>query len=263
MIIIGQDARVPVRLITSAGANATGIAVGDILNGTAQFIKSNGTKNSLAINGGSWIEVDSVQSPGLYQLVIPFGINSVAGPVQYSVYPAATAFTAFVGTETATVDLAAIKAKTDLIPASPATETTSLSIKAKTDNLPASPAATGDITAATVSIKGAQDLSISTIAGGVSFVSNADNLHAIRQAIAGAGNDPWLSVLSGYSVPGTMGYALRMIHQVLAGKSKISINDDRLIVYDLDGTTILASWYLRNENGKPSIYDIKERLPVG
>lgn len=242
MIIIGQDARVPVRLITSAGANATGIAAGDILNGTAQFIKSNGTKNSLAINGGSWIEVDSVQSPGLYQLVIPFGINSVAGPVQYSVYPAATAFTAFVGTETATVDLAAIKAKTD--------------------NLPASPAATGDITAATVSIKGAQDLSISTIAGGVSFVSNADNLHAIRQAIAGAGNDPWTSLLSAYSTPGTMGYALRIMNAVLTGRSKISLSDDRLIVYDQDGITVLAQWYLKNSNGQPSLYNIVERSPV-
>lgn len=247
MIIVNQTAQLPVRLITAAGAPATNIAAADILNGVAQIIKGDNTTNTIAVvNGSTWIEVDSNQSPGLYHLRLTPGINTVLGPLQYTIYPSATAFTAFVGTESVVTD-----------------NTADISaIKAKTDNLPANPAATSDITAATTSIKGAQDLSISTIAGGTSFVSNSDNLHAIRLAIAGAGSDPWASLLSAYTTPGTMGYSLRVIQQVLAGKSSISINNDRLLVYDTDGSTILAQFYLTNENNQPSLYNIKNRVPV-
>lgn len=269
MVIVGQQAELPVKLFTAAGASATGIVAADILNGVAQFVKSNNTKNNITIsNGSNWIEIDSVQSPGLYHLIIPFGVNSVVGPVQYTIYPSATAFTPFVGADYAMDAPAkeststAIKAKTDLIPASPASETTLAAVKAKTDLLPGVPASQGDVTGAVTSIKGAQDLSISTIAGGASFVSNTDNLHAIKLAIAGAGSDPWASLLSTYTTPGTMGYSLRVIQQVLAGKSKISLANDRLIVYDTDGITVLAQWYLKNSNGNPSIYDITQREPV-
>lgn len=269
MVIVGQQTELPVRLVTAAGANATGIVAADILNGVAQFVKSNNTKNNITLsNGSNWLEIDSVQSPGLYHMIIPFVVNSVVGPIQYTIYPTATAFTAFVGADYAMDAPAkeststAIKAKTDLIPASPASETTLAAVKAKTDNLPATPASQGDVTGATTSIKGAQDLSISTIAGGTSFVSNTDNLHAIKQAIAGAGSDPWASLLSTYTTPGTMGYSLRVIQQVLAGKSKISLANDRLVVYDTDGITVLAQWHLKNSNGNPSIYDITQREPV-
>lgn len=48
-------------------------------------------------------------------------------------------------------DIAAIKAKTDLLPASPASEVTSAAVKAKTDLLPASPAS--EVTSAAVKAK--------------------------------------------------------------------------------------------------------------
>jgi len=269
MVIVGQQAELPVRLVTAAGANATGIVAADILNGVAQFVKSNNTKNNITLsNGSNWLEIESVQSPGLYHIIIPFGVNSVVGPIQYTIYPTAAAFTAFVGADYAMDAPAkeatslAIKVKTDTLPASPANEVTVAAIKAKTDNLPATPASQSDVTGATTSIKGAQDLSISTIAGGTGFVSGTDNLHAIKQAIAGAGSDPWTSVLSTYNTPGTMGYSLRRVLQALVGKSKITIDSDRLVIYDLDGATILDQFYLKNENGQPSIYNIKERAPV-
>lgn len=273
MVIVGQQAELPVRLLTAAGANATGIVAADILNGVAQFVKSNNTKNNITLsNGSNWLEIDSVQSPGLYHIIIPFGVNTVVGPIQYTIYPSAAAFTAFVGADYAMDAPAkeatslAIKAKTDLITADPATETTSLAIKAKTDLLPGIPASQGDVTSGVTStisaIRGNENITISAIAGGTSFVSNTDNLHAIKLAIGGAGSDPWTSTLSTYNTPGSMGYTLRRVLQALVGKSKITISNDRLVIYDLDGATVLDQFYLKDSNGQPSLYNVTQKEPV-
>lgn len=269
MVIVGQQTELPVRLVTAAGANATGIVAADILNGVAQFVKSNNTKNNITLsNGSNWLEIDSVQSPGLYHIIIPFGVNSVVGPIQYTVYPAATAFTAFVGADYAMdapakeATSTAIKAKTDLIPASPASETTLAAVKAKTDNLPATPASQGDVTGAVTSIKGAQDLSISTIAGGTSFVSNADNLHAIKLAIGAGGASPWDELVANHLTSGTFGDAVRLIRQAVAGDQKIDTINFRLQILGEDKTTVIKEFYLLDENNQPSINNVKIRRQV-
>lgn len=269
MVIVGQQAEVPVRLITAAGADATGILPADILNTSAQFIKSNNTKNNISLGAGSnWLEIDSVQSPGLYHLIIPFGVNSVVGPVQYTVYPAAAAFTAFVGADYAMDSPAkeatslAIKTKTDLITSDPATETTSLAIKAKTDLIPGVPASQGDVTGAVTSIKGAQDLSISTIAGAALFNSATDNLHAIKLAIGAGGTSPWDELVANHLTSGTFGEAIRLIKQACAGDQKIDTVNFRLQILGEDKTTVIKEFYLLDENNQPSVNNVKIRKGV-
>jgi len=67
-------------------------------------------------------------------------------------------------------DTAAVKTKTDNLPASPANEATSTAIKAKTDALPPDPADASDVaagvSAAVVAIKGADNRDLSQLAGG-------------------------------------------------------------------------------------------------
>lgn len=261
MIKQSTQTRLPVRLLTPAGANATGILPAAVLNGSAQIVTSDGNKSTIAlINNTNWFEVDSVQSPGLYHLQVSATDTNTIGNLQYTIYPSGVAFLPFVASDTVDIDISAIKAKTDNLPASPASEVTSTAIKAKTDLIPATPASQADVTAARDAIRGAQNLDISTIAGGNTFVANTDNLHQIK--ISAGGTDPWASLVSTYNTPGTLGYAVKMIQQVLAGNSKITVDNKRLVVYDVDGTTILGQWYLKNETGAPSIFSIYERTKV-
>jgi hypothetical protein len=99
MILQSTTVRLPVKLQTSTGTAATGIVVGDVLNSIAQIIKSDGTTASITISGTTWYEISSTQSPGLYHLVVPGSALNLLGPVQYTIYPSATAFNEFVGTE--------------------------------------------------------------------------------------------------------------------------------------------------------------------
>ncbi|RTK98746.1 MAG: hypothetical protein EKK57_11255 [Proteobacteria bacterium] len=159
-------------------------------------------------------------------------------------------------------DVAAIKAKTDNLPASPANEVTSTAIKAKTDLIgTVAVASQSDVNAARDSIKGIQLLDISTIAGGASFVSGSDNLHAIKQAI-GAGGSSWDDLLANHNLSGSFGAAIRLIQQAVAGDQKIQVGNARLQFYDVDGVTILREFYLLDENNQPSINNVKTRKKV-
>lgn len=94
-------------------------------------------------------------------------------------------------------EIAAIKAKTDNLPASPANEATLTTIagyldteiaaiKAKTDNLPAAPAATGDIPSAA-------SIATAVLTAAQSAPIQADIRKVNDIAVAGSGteNDPW------------------------------------------------------------------------
>lgn len=160
-------------------------------------------------------------------------------------------------------DVAAIKAKTDNLPASPANEVTSTAIKAKTDLIgTTSVASQADVNNARDSIKGIQLLDISTIAGGVSFVSGSDNLHAIKQAIGAGGGNSWDELLANHNLSGSFGAAIRLIQQAVAGDQKIQIGNARLQFYDTDGVTILREFYLLDENNQPSVNNVKTRKKV-
>lgn len=157
-----------------------------------------------------------------------------------------------------------IKAKTDTLPASPANEATSTAIKAKTDLIgTATVASQSDVTASTISIKGAQDLSISNIAGGASYVQGNDNLHAISQAVGGGGGtNTWDELLANHNLTGSFGAAVRLIQQAVAGDQKIVTTTARLQIMDADGVSVLREFYLLDENNQPSVNNTKYRRRV-
>lgn len=174
-----------------------------------------------AHSDGGWVEVDATNMPGLYRFDLPdavcaTGVNSVAimvkgaadmAPLTLEVELVAydpqsatslglsnldtTVGSRATQTSVDTVDdfldteIAAIKAKTDNLPASPADEATLTTIasyidtevaaiKAKTDNLPASPAAVSDIPTVNDIITGmdANSADLNTI---ISMLTDIDN----------------------------------------------------------------------------------------
>jgi hypothetical protein len=106
MIIQNTSSRLPIKLISSTGSNATGILPSDIKNNSIQIIKNDGSTSLISLTVGvNWFEIDSTQSPGLYHVLIPAGSTNLLGNLQYSVYPSATAFVSFVGTTSVGLDI--------------------------------------------------------------------------------------------------------------------------------------------------------------
>lgn len=112
MITQNSSVRVPVYLKTSLGANATGIVPANILNGIVEITKADGSTVSITLVGSgmgqNWFEIDSVQSPGLYHILLPTTATSILGPIQYTINPAATQFISVAYFETVTSNLTSI-----------------------------------------------------------------------------------------------------------------------------------------------------------
>lgn len=294
--------RLPVKLLTTTGTDPTGILPADVLNGVAQIVKGDGTTANITLNNGvNWIEIDSTQSKGLYHLVVSNAFTNVLGPIQYTIYPTATAFLTFIGVdEVITIPvvgatLAEVNAARDSIKGASNKDLTQLdtkvgtpvgasviadistvntsvgglstnitAIKAKTDNLPSDPADESQlenaIGLAVTSIKGAQSLSISDIAGGMAFVANNDNLHAIKNAMGAMGSPGavWDELRSVHVGPGTFGEAMRILVQVAKGHIKIDKFQSKLIIYKEDDTVLFQCDLLRN--GLPGGLYSDERL---
>ncbi|MEA3346965.1 MAG: hypothetical protein U9Q21_02610 [Candidatus Auribacterota bacterium] len=133
------------------------------------------------------------------------------------------------------VDTAAIKAKTDNLPASPANETTAAAIKAKTDNLPADPA--------TVTNQTSIESKLDTV-DAVADVINAktDNLPADPAATSdiSALNDITVAEIfnaaaASYTTEGSIGWVLMLIFTGAVTKWKIynDANDNDKLKVDL------------------------------
>jgi hypothetical protein len=160
-------------------------------------------------------------------------------------------------------EIAAIKAKTDLIPASPAQEGTLSTIhgkvdsvladtnmlqtdlvnggrldllvdgiKAKTDLIPASPAAVGS----------KMDIVDAPSATGKAALANA------------AADQVWDEVASGHVVPGSTGALLALVHSIQGGKQQIVGN--QLICYAADNTTEVARFNLFDAAGDPTMVSV-------
>jgi hypothetical protein len=258
MILQNQSVRLPIKLITTLGADATGIIPNDILNGIAQVVKSDGTKTSITLtSNNNWFEVDSTQSAGLYHLVLPMGATNILGPIQYTIYPQATAFTTFIGTThvvTYPTEITAIKAKTDNLPASPANESTSAAIKAKTDLIgTTSVASKTNVDDGVTSVKGTSNISLTDI-GGTGFNPNTHSLKEIATAVAsisanGIASAVWNEQVLQHLQAGSVGEALRLVRQALVGHVKLDVLNNRLIIYAEDKTTPLVTMNLKDENG--------------
>lgn len=160
-------------------------------------------------------------------------------------------------------EVAAMKAKTDLIPASPAQEGTLSTIhgkvdsiladtnmlqtdlvnggrldllvdgiKAKTDLIPASPAAAGS----------KMDIVDAPSAAGKAALANA------------AADQVWDEVASGHVAAGSTGALIGLVHSILGGKQQIVGN--QLICYAADNTTEVARFNLFDAAGDPTMVSV-------
>jgi uncharacterized protein YdeI (BOF family) len=162
-----------------------------------------------------------------------------------------------------------IKAKTDLIPASPAQEGTLSTIdgkvdsvladtnmlqvdwvnggrldllidgiKAKTDLIPASPAAVGS----------KMDIVDAPSSAGKTALANA------------AADQVWDEVASGHVASGSTGALLGLVHSILGGKQQII--DNQLICYAADNATEVARFNLFDSDGDPTMVAVYLRTRV-
>lgn len=162
-----------------------------------------------------------------------------------------------------------IKAKTDLIPASPAQEGTLSTIegkvdsvladtnmlqvdwvnsgrldllidgiKAKTDLIPASPAAVGS----------KMDIVDAPSSAGKTALANA------------AADQVWDEVASGHVASGSAGALLGLVHSILGGKQQIIGN--QLVCYAADNATEVARFNLFDSNGDPTMVSVYLRTRV-
>ena len=162
-----------------------------------------------------------------------------------------------------------IKAKTDLIPASPAQEGTLSTIdgkvdsvladtnmlqvdwvnsgrldllidgiKAKTDLIPASPAAVGS----------KMDIVDAPSSAGKTALANA------------AADQVWDEVASGHVASGSTGALLALVHSILGGKQQIIGN--QLVCYAADNATEVARFNLFDSDGAPTMVAVYLRTRV-
>mgnify|MGYP007112883622 CR=1 FL=1 len=166
-------------------------------------------------------------------------------------------------------EIAAIKAKTDLIPASPAQEGTLSTIegkvdsvladtnmlqvdwvnggrldllidgiKAKTDLIPASPAAVGS----------KMDIVDAPSSAGKTALANA------------AADQVWDEVASDHVAAGSTGALLALVHNILGGKQEIV--DNQLVCYAADNATEVARFNLFDSDGDPTMVAVYLRTRV-
>ena len=166
-------------------------------------------------------------------------------------------------------EIAAIKAKTDLIPASPAQEGTLSTIegkvdsiladtdmlqtdlvnggrldllvdgiKAKTDLIPASPAAVGS----------KMDIVDAPSSAGKTALANA------------AADKVWDEVASDHVAAGSTGALLALVHSILGGKQEIV--DNQLVCYAADNVTEVARFNLFDSDGNPTMVAVYLRTRV-
>lgn len=246
----GQAALVVVSLITTVSSTpTTGVAAGSV---TASVLKADGTTASVTVTGGNWTEITAgpFAGLGLYTLLVPSGTINVLGVFVVVVVvsgsnpykdkskivaneeadtfarlgaPAGASVSADIASvasleSTISSNVTAVKAKTDNLPASPASTTDVNAVKVKTDNLPASPASTTDVTSAvsgsTSTITGAITTSTSTVTGAVTAavtsIKGSDGVSNTQ--LAGSGFDTAqhsLAVVAGQVLPRVLG----MLHE--------------------------------------------------
>jgi hypothetical protein len=256
MIVQGQAAKVPVKLITPAGDDINGIAPAAIKNGVAQVIKADGTTQSISLVANTnWFEIDSTQSKGLYQLLIPNTATGQLGILAYTVYPAATQFIPFVGTTSVGIDQSTTATSTNVTAA-----ITSIKGGSNKDNTQINTA----ITDAVSSIKGVSSVDLTQVAG-TGFSTASDSLKQLSTALAtitssNIASAVWDTVRAVHVGNGTFGEALRIILQCLRGHVKIDVLNNTIIVYQEDGSTPLFTSALKDAAGNPANIYATERL---
>lgn len=244
MLRQNTNENIQVVLKTTLGVPVTGLVAADFKSSSIYLYKANSTKVTIALTlGANLFEVDATDAPGVYSIAIPSANLDQLGTISFSIQPAAAAFAAIYFTDYVFVEqtstLAAIKTKTDVS------------------------SSQTDITSARDSIKGAQLLDISTIAGGASFIT-ADNLHNIRLAVnavtTGVAASIWNELLVGHLIPNSIGELMNVLSAVLLNRIKINKVSKTLDLYLADSTTVWKSYSLQDLQGLPATINASERL---
>lgn len=206
------------------GDRKTGIAAADHAGGRCQIVKSNGTRSFVTlVDNSTWFEVDSTESPGLYQILLSSTNTDTLGQLAWTCRPAVAAFVPASGSDTVTSELEDI-----------------------------------------ANVRGAQNLSISDIAGGMVWTSS-DNLHNIAAGLPGVtnlANTIWNAPRNAHQGAGTFGEFVRTMWLTLSGHAKIDRPSHTLTVYAEDGITPFKVFNLKDIQGSPADIMATERIPV-
>jgi hypothetical protein len=237
--------RIKILIRDQFGDPKTGLVAADFQGTAIYVIKADGTVTTISlVLATNFFEVNSTTAPGVYEFILTTASLAQYGQVIVSFQPAvALTFSPTYLQDWVDDAVTAVKAKTDLLPSVPASQ--------------------GDVTSATSSIKGTQNLDISTIAGGALFNSVTDNLHALKTAITGVGtgvaNAVWEELLNTHINPGTFGELLNLLNSVLTNRVKIDRATKSLTVFAADSVTPLKTYQLFDINGAAADVTAAER----
>ncbi len=206
------------------GTRKTGVQAAHHAGGRCQVTKSDGTKTFLTlIDNTTWFEVDSVESPGLYQILLSSGNTNTIGQVAWTCRPNAAEFITVSGSDTVTSVLQDV-----------------------------------------ANVRGAQNLSISDIAGGILW-NAGDNLHTIASGLPGItsiANAVWNEPRSTHQIAGTFGEFVRTMWLTFSGHAKIDRPSHTLTIYAEDGITPFKVFNLKDIQGSPADIMATERTPI-
>lgn len=140
-----------------------------------------------------------------------------------------------------------------------AVDTKAAAIKAKTDNLPSDPASNS-------SVKGPDNRNLSELAG-AGFLAGTDTLEVLgdRVSVAGIRTSVWDAPASGHMLVGSTGGYLSDLRDEAIGKWEILTTGpdaNRLVLYRVDGITVLKKFDLQDVGGSPNFNNPFKRIPV-
>ena len=222
--------RVPVKLsLSSDGSEKTGVAFGSV---TCHIQKQAGSSASKTVDGSNWFELDSTNFPGVYDLLLSSSDTDTVGFLKYS------------------IAVATCKVYTGLIEIVANVESDTYTIvNTNLDTTISSRLATAGYTAPDNTTVGTINTKLGTPAASVSA-----DLAAVKVDTGGLSGN-LSSVLS----------LVTQLQKIETGAWKIhsfGLDINRLVIYDVDGTTPLLKFDLKDPSGDPTYVNPFSRTPV-
>jgi hypothetical protein len=195
---------------TSSGSPVSSVSSGSV---TATALKADGTTVMISVTGANWSEITTgaFSSQGVYLLTIPNTATNIIGVFCYAV--AVSGATTFTGKDEIVANLEGETYSRLGAPAgaSIAADLAQIEVHAASvDTKLGTPVSS--IAADIAGVRGAQNLDISTIAGGAAFNSSTDTLHNLEGSIVSGGVDPsaiasavWNEATASHTITGTYG----------------------------------------------------------
>lgn len=206
------------------GGRVTGVVAADHAGGRCQVVKSDGTKLFLTlIDAATWFECDSVESPGLYQILLSPSDTDVLGQVAWSCRPSAAKFIEVSGSDTVSsvlADIAGVKGPQNI--------------------------SISDIAGGVVWNAG----------------DNLHNITAGLPGVINIANAVWNEPRNTHQVVGTFGEFVRTLYLTFTGHAKIDRPSHTLTIYAEDGITPFKVFNLRDIQGSPTDIMATERTPI-